>query len=64
MMNENLPKMLTIREVAALGILPEHALRVMEKRGELPCLYAGNKALINLDKLIEQLNNLGVQRDE
>ena len=63
-MADNIPRMKTIREIAALGILPEHALRVMAKRGELPCIYAGNKALINLDKLIEQLNNLGGQRDE
>ena len=63
-MNENLPKMLTIREVAALGILPEHALRVMAKRGELPCIYAGNKCLVNVDTLISQLNALGGRRDE
>lgn len=63
-MTDNLPRMKTIREVAALGILPEHALRVMAKRGELPCIYAGNKCLVNVDTLIAQLNNLGGQRDE
>ena len=56
---DNLPRMRTIREVAKMGILPEHCLRQMEKQGKLPCLYAGNKCLINVDLLIEQLNSLG-----
>lgn len=58
-MFDNLPKMRTIREVARMGILPEHCLRQMEKQGKLPCLYAGNKCLVNVDLLIDQLNNLG-----
>lgn len=55
---QKIPKFMTIREVARTGILSEHLLRDMEKKGELPCLYAGKKCLINFDKLIEQLNNL------
>lgn len=54
----NLPRMRTIREVARTGILSEHCLRQLEKQGKLPCFYAGNKCLINLDRLIEQLNTL------
>ncbi len=52
------PKMMTIREIAQTGILPEHALRLMLKAGQLPAIYIGKKALINYDKLCEQLNNL------
>lgn len=53
------PQMLTIRQTAATGILPEHALRQMEKQGKLPCIYSGRKCLINYSRLLEQLNNLG-----
>ena len=54
---ENLPKMRTIREVAATGLLSEYSLRLMEKQGKLPCIHVGKKCLINLDLLIQQLNN-------
>ena len=53
----SLPRMRTIREVAKTGLLPEYCLRLMEKQGKLPCVYSGRKCLVNLDKLIEQLNN-------
>ena len=52
------PQMLTIRQVAKTGILSEHALRIMLKAGKLPAIYVGNKALINYDKLCEQLSAL------
>lgn len=55
---KDIPKMMTIREIAQTGILPEHALRLMLKAGQLPAIYIGKKALINYDKLCEQLNNL------
>ena len=54
----NLPKMLTIRQVAATGILPEHALRIMAKNNKLPSVKVGNKILINYDKLITYLQDL------
>lgn len=52
------PKMMTIREIAKTGLLSEHALRIMLKAGKLPAIYIGNKALINYDKLCEQLSSL------
>lgn len=52
------PQMLTIREVARTGLLPEHALRLMAKAGKLPALKVGNKILINYDKLCQQLQEL------
>lgn len=48
-METTIPKMMTIREIARLGVLPEHALRLMLKAGQLPALYVGKKALINYD---------------
>lgn len=63
-MNEakNLPKMMTIREVAKTGLLPEHALRLMWKQGKLPGITVGNKALINFDALVDQLHGLKEMR--
>ena len=52
-----IPNFMTIRQVAATKILPEHLLRSWEKQGKLPCIYAGKKCLINFDKLVEQLNS-------
>ena len=51
------PTFRTIREVAKMGILSEYSLRLMEKQHKLPCIYSGNRCLINLDKLIMMLNN-------
>ena len=53
------PKMMSIREIAATGLLPEHALRTMLREGKLPVIYIGRKALVNYDKLCQQLHNLG-----
>ena len=52
------PRMLTIRQIAATGLLPEHTLRQMEKQKMLPCFYVGKKCLVNYDRLIEQLQQL------
>lgn len=56
--HHNPPKMMTIRQVAKTGILSEYALRVLSKKGKIPCILVNNKVLINYDALIEQLNNL------
>lgn len=58
--NEQIPKMLTIRETARTGILPETPLRRLAAEGRLPCIYVGRKALVNFDALVEQLNGLAV----
>lgn len=54
----NVPKMLSIREVAGTGLLSEHALRLLAKQGKLPSIKVGNKVLINFDRLVEQLQGL------
>jgi hypothetical protein len=56
-----MPTMLTIRQTAKTGILPEHCLRAMAKKGELPCVYSGTRCLVNYDRLCEMLNQLGSQ---
>lgn len=60
-MLNNIPKMLTIRQTAETGILPEHALRKMVKENRVPHIMVGSKALINFNLLCEQLNNLQEQ---
>lgn len=57
-MAEKQPNMRTVRQIAKTGLLSEHALRIMLKAGKLPAIYIGNKALINYDKLCEQLSAL------
>ncbi len=51
------------QELNDLGIsISMHALRVWVKQGQIPAVYAGKKALINLDAVIDFLNGGG--RDE
>lgn len=52
------PTMMTIREIARTGLMSEHALRMMLKAGKLPAIFIGKKALINYDKLCEELQTL------
>ena len=54
----NMPKMMTVRQIAKTGLLPQNAIRVLLKQGKLPAIYIGTKALINYDLLCEQLQNL------
>ena len=60
------PRMLTIKQTAETGILPEHTLRLMEKAGQLPSFKVGStrKVLINFDALLLQLQTLGVNDNE
>lgn len=57
------PKMMTIREIAATGLLKENTLRILLKENKLPVIYAGKKALINYDLLCEQLSDLPLKED-
>jgi len=52
------PKMMTVKEVAETGVLSEYALRQLIKEDRLPVLRIGNRALINYERLIEDLNVL------
>lgn len=57
MVQQNTPKFMTIRETAATGILSEHHLRLMAKRGELPGIYAGTRFKVNYPLLVEKLDH-------
>lgn len=50
-----LPTFCTIRQTAALGILSEHFLRQLVARGQCPGVYTGNRFLVNVEALVEQL---------
>ena len=54
-----LPRMRTIKETAAELNLPVYALRQWVKAGDIPAVYCGKKALLNLDCVIEFLNMKG-----
>ena len=52
----DIPRMMTIRQVAALGVLPEHTLRRLHAKGRLPCIEADSRVYVNLDLLLTMLN--------
>ena len=58
-MSKSQPNLMTVRQVARTGILPEHALRSMLKSGKITAVYVGKKAFINYDMLCQQLGRLG-----
>ena len=49
---------MTIRQIAATGILSEHAIRMLVKAGKIPHLTVGKKVLINLDTVLKMLESL------
>lgn len=53
-----IPKMMSVRQIAATGLINESALRRMLKSGQVPAVYSGKKALINFDTLCESLSNM------
>lgn len=57
-MTTNIPKMMTVREIAATGVLTETAIRRLLREGKLPAIYSGKKAFINFDLMCEMLANL------
>lgn len=46
----------TIRETAALKILPESRIRQMVARGECPGIQSGNRFLVNVNAFCELLD--------
>lgn len=51
-----MPEFKTIRQTAAMGILPEHRLRLMVAQGVCPGIQSGNRFLINITALVEMLD--------
>lgn len=54
--NNQIPKMLTIKQASAASGLTEYRLRELCKQKKIVCILCGNKYLINLDRLIDYLN--------
>lgn len=46
----------TIRQTAAAGITNEHFLRQLVAQSRCPGIYSGNRFLVNVDALAEQLD--------
>lgn len=53
-----MPEFKTIRQTAATGILPEYRLRLMVAAGTCPGIKTGNRFLINVTALAEQLDRM------
>lgn len=51
-----MPKFKTIRQTAATGIITEYYLRILVAQGRCPGIYSGNRFLVNVDALAEQLD--------
>lgn len=49
-------KFLTIRQTAATGLMTEHYLRLLVAQGKCPGIKSGNRFLINVEALTEQLD--------
>lgn len=46
---------LTIRQTAALGVISQHHLRLMVAQGRCPGIRVGNRFMVNVPLLMEQL---------
>lgn len=48
-------RLMTIRQVAATGLISEHFLRLRQKQGLVPGIYSGNRFLVNVEALEEMI---------
>lgn len=56
-------KMLTIRQTAATGILPESMLRSMQKENRLPGILVGNRFMVNYNMLLKVIDEMSENRE-
>lgn len=54
-MNIDVPRFMSIREIAKTGLLSEYNLRLLEKQKKLPCVYVGRKCLVNFSAIEKRL---------
>lgn len=54
----DVPRFMSIRELAATGIMPEHALRLLVKQKRIPHILIGKKALINVEEATKALKTM------
>lgn len=59
-MSNNIPKLMTIRQVAKTGLIPEKALRELVKQGVVKVLYSGNRAFVNYQSVCNVVHHLTV----
>ena len=59
-MSNNIPKLMTIRQVAKTGLIPEKALRELVKQGVVKLLYSGNRAFVNYQNVCNVVHHLTV----
>ena len=59
-MSNNIPKLMTIRQVANTGLIPEKALRELVKQGVVKVLYSGNRAFVNYQNVCNVVHHLTV----
>lgn len=50
------PEMITVRQAAGRGVLPERALRRLIAQRRIPVVRSGRTQYINYNRLIEMLN--------
>jgi hypothetical protein len=55
--NNNAPEMLSVRQVAQRGILPERALRRLVLQGKIKVVRSGKVQYVNYTALLAQLNS-------
>ena len=53
----NKPEMLTIRQTAMRGVLPERTLRRLVAQNKIPVVRSGKTMYLNYTRLCEQLNS-------
>lgn len=46
----------TIRQVAATGLISEKYIRELAAKGRCPGIYVGNRFMVNVEALVEQLD--------
>lgn len=59
----NIPRLMTIRQIAATGLMPEHALRTLVKTGRAPSFKVGNRVLIKARKRLEKMAHAPENKD-
>ncbi len=59
---QKIPRMLGIKETSQLFGLPQHFIRQLVIKGEIISVKAGNRYLVNCDKLIEYLNGENISQ--
>ena len=55
--NNTNPEMLTVRQAAQRGILPERAIRRFVSQGKIKTIKSGRTQYINFTTLVDELNS-------